>query len=105
MGFLHCEVLRIRSDCRHSLHTCKHLRFVIIACDKANRLQLLAPANEALTDECLTGPITGYPWVEGICLMAVFVLFFVELMVMRFARFGHSHDHDDVEHHAHHAHG
>lgn len=30
--------------------------------------------------------------------MAVFVLFFVELMVMRFARFGHSHDHD-VERH------
>lgn len=29
--------------------------------------------------------------------MSVFVLFFVELMVMRFARFGHSHDHD-VEH-------
>ena len=59
--------------------------------------QLLAPANEALTDECLTGPITEYPWVEGICLMSVFVLFFVELMVMRFARFVHSHDHD-VEH-------
>jgi zinc transporter 1/2/3 len=56
--------------------------------------QLLAPANEALTAECLTGPITEYPWVEGICLMSVFVLFFVELMVMRFARFGHSHDHD-----------
>ncbi|GAB7325929.1 hypothetical protein MBLNU13_g09984t2 [Cladosporium sp. NU13] len=60
-------------------------------------IHLLAPANEALTDECLTGPITEYPWVEGICLMSVFVLFFVELMVMRFARFGHSHDHD-VEH-------
>ncbi|KAL1588055.1 hypothetical protein WHR41_03351 [Cladosporium halotolerans] len=60
-------------------------------------IHLLAPASEALTDECLTGPITEYPWVEGICLMAVFVLFFVELMVMRFARFGHSHDHD-VEH-------
>jgi zinc transporter 1/2/3 len=59
--------------------------------------QLLAPANEALTNECLTGPITEYSWVEGICLMSVFVLFFVELMVMRFARFGHSHDHD-VEH-------
>jgi zinc transporter 1/2/3 len=61
-------------------------------------LQLLAPANEALTDECLTGPITEYPWVEGICLMSVFILFFVELMVMRFARFGESHDHNDIEH-------
>lgn len=66
---------------------------------RSDKLQLLAPASEALTDECLTGPITEYPWVEGICLMAVFVLFFVELMVMRFARFGHSHDHEhDVEH-------
>ena len=65
---------------------------------KANiPFQLLAPANEALTDECLTGPITEYPWVEGICIMSVFILFFVELMVMRFARFGESHEHD-IEH-------
>jgi zinc transporter 1/2/3 len=76
--------------------------YVIVAClvleiPTTDDSQLLAPANEALTDECLTGPITEYPWVEGICLMSVFVLFFVELMVMRFARFGHSHDHD-VEH-------
>ncbi|KAM0717101.1 hypothetical protein Q7P37_006953 [Cladosporium fusiforme] len=63
-------------------------------------IHLLAPANEALTDDCLTGPITEYSWVEGICLMSVFVLFFVELMVMRFARFGHSHEHShDVEGH------
>lgn len=76
--------------------------YVIVAClileiPSTDNSQLLAPANEALTDECLTGPITEYPWVEGICLMSVFTLFFVELMVMRFARFGHSHDHD-VEH-------
>lgn len=55
-------------------------------------IHLLAPANDALTDSCLTGPITEYDWVEGIALMTIFVLFFVELMVMRYAKFGHSHD-------------
>ncbi|KAK6417252.1 low-affinity Zn(2+) transporter zrt2 [Oleoguttula sp. CCFEE 5521] len=60
-------------------------------------IHLLAPANEALSNPCLTGPITDYSWVEGIALMTVFVLFFVELMTMRYARFGHEHDHD-VEH-------
>ncbi|KAL1305228.1 hypothetical protein AAFC00_002145 [Neodothiora populina] len=59
-------------------------------------IHLLAPANEALTNPCLTGPITEYSWVEGIALMTVFSLFFVELMVMRYAKFGHSHG-DDVE--------
>ena len=54
--------------------------------------QLLAPAQEALGNECLTGPIVQYPWVEGIALMTIFVLFFVELMAMRFATFGHSHE-------------
>ncbi|KAL9125001.1 MAG: hypothetical protein Q9217_005736 [Psora testacea] len=53
-------------------------------------IHLLAPANEALGDPCLTGPITDYSWVEGIALMTVFVLFFVELMAMRFATFGHT---------------
>ncbi|KAI4118171.1 MAG: hypothetical protein LQ345_001721 [Seirophora villosa] len=50
-------------------------------------IHLLAPANEALGNPCLTGPITDYPWPEGIALMAVFLLFFVELMAMRFATF------------------
>lgn len=67
--------------------------------------QLLAPANDALTDPCLTGPITDYDWVEGIALMTVFVLFFIELMAMRYATFGqpddgndtHSHGYSDVE--------
>ncbi|GAQ07163.1 zinc-regulated transporter 1 [Aspergillus lentulus] len=62
-------------------------------------IHLLAPAEEALTNECLTGPITEYSWVEGIVLMTIVVLFFVELMVMRYARFGHDHlgdlGHDD----------
>lgn len=54
-------------------------------------IHLLAPAHEALTDPCLTGPITEYSWVEGIALMTVFVLFFTELMAMRFAIFDHDH--------------
>jgi len=62
----------------------------------ANMIQLLAPACNALTDPCLTGPITSYDWAEGIALMTIFVLFFIELMAMRFATFGavgHAHDH------------
>ncbi|KAL8751933.1 MAG: hypothetical protein Q9199_006097 [Rusavskia elegans] len=54
-------------------------------------IHLLAPANEALGNECLTGPVTEYPWVEGIALMTIFVLFFTELMAMRFATFDHDH--------------
>ncbi|KAL9580790.1 MAG: hypothetical protein Q9212_004287 [Teloschistes hypoglaucus] len=60
-------------------------------------IHLLAPANEALTNSCLTGPITDYDWVEGICLMTVFVLFFTELMAMRYATFGSSGDFTDNE--------
>ncbi|KAJ5834635.1 Zinc/iron permease fungal/plant [Penicillium robsamsonii] len=58
-------------------------------------IHLLAPAEEALTNECLTGPITEYCWVEGIILMTIIVLFFVELMVMRFSNFGQGHVHDE----------
>ncbi|KAI4127124.1 MAG: hypothetical protein LQ338_003366 [Usnochroma carphineum] len=54
-------------------------------------IHLLAPANDALTNPCLTGPITEYDWVEGIALMTVFVLFFTELMAMRYATFDHNH--------------
>ncbi|KAK6455818.1 low affinity zinc transporter [Scheffersomyces xylosifermentans] len=43
-------------------------------------IHLLQPANESLTDECLTGPITEYPWAFGICLMTLFLLFFFELV-------------------------
>ncbi|OJD36797.1 plasma membrane low affinity zinc ion protein [Diplodia corticola] len=56
-------------------------------------IHLLAPAIEALTNECLTGPITEYDWAEGIVLMTVMVLFFVELIAMRYAHFGGGHDH------------
>jgi zinc transporter 1/2/3 len=34
----------------------------------------------------------------GIALMMIFVLFFIELMTVRYAGFGHSHSHDDEEH-------
>ncbi|KAJ5751764.1 Zinc/iron permease fungal/plant [Penicillium odoratum] len=61
-------------------------------------IHLLAPAEEALTNSCLTGVITEYSWVEAIVLMTIVVLFFVELMVMRFARFGTGHLHDEEGH-------
>ncbi|ABN66261.1 low affinity zinc transporter [Scheffersomyces stipitis CBS 6054] len=43
-------------------------------------IHLLQPANESLTDECLTGPITEYPWAFGICLMTLMLLFLFELI-------------------------
>ncbi|KAF2665096.1 ZIP zinc/iron transport family [Microthyrium microscopicum] len=61
-------------------------------------IHLLAPAAEALSNPCLTGPITSYSWPFGICLMMIFILFFVELMTVRYASFGHSHDHDEESH-------
>ncbi|KAF2030345.1 Zinc/iron permease [Setomelanomma holmii] len=64
-------------------------------------IHLLAPANEALTNECLTGVIAKYPWVEGIVLMTIFVMFFLELMVMRYADFGSGHDHGHSHNHGH----
>ncbi|RLV95985.1 Zinc-regulated transporter 2 [Spathaspora sp. JA1] len=42
-------------------------------------IHLLEPASDALSDPCLTGVITEYPWAFGICLMTLFVLFFFEL--------------------------
>jgi zinc transporter 1/2/3 len=36
----------------------------------------------------LTGPITDYSWAEGIALMTVFTMFFIELMAARFDIFG-----------------
>lgn len=69
-------------------------------------IHLLAPAHEALGNPCLTGPVTQYPWVEGIVLMTIILLFFVELMVMRYGRFGHDHhqEHDHDHDHDHHDH-
>jgi len=48
---------------------------------------LLAPAHEALTDRCLTGPITEYPWVEAIALMTIFVLLLVEMIALRSSKY------------------
>ena len=63
-------------------------------------IHLLGPAENALRNPCLTGPITSYAWAEGIILMTIFALFFVELMVMRYGIFeGHEHNHND--HHKH----
>lgn len=63
-------------------------------------IHLLGPAEEALTNPCLTGAITDYSWCEGIILMTIFVLFFVELMVTRYGNFGDGHNHGDASHHA-----
>ncbi|PVH94952.1 low-affinity zinc ion transporter-like protein [Periconia macrospinosa] len=62
-------------------------------------IHLLAPANENLTNPCLTGPITIYPWPEAISLMTIFLMFFIELMTMRYGNLG------GEDAHAGHAHG
>jgi zinc transporter 1/2/3 len=57
-------------------------------------IHLLAPANEALGNECLVGQAISsdtYPWPEAIALMTAFVMFFLELMTMRYIKFT---DHD-----------
>lgn len=56
----------------------------------------MAPATEALQSPCLTGPITDYSWAEGIALMTVFTMFFIELMASRFDVFG-SHEHESAD--------
>ncbi|KAF8534140.1 Zinc/iron permease [Trichophaea hybrida] len=50
-------------------------------------IHLLTPSNDALTNPCLTGVITQYPWSQGIALISLFVLFFVEILAMRYATF------------------
>jgi zinc transporter 1/2/3 len=71
-------------------------------------IHLLAPANEALGNPCLVGQTISsdtYPWPEAIALMTAFVMFFLELMTMRYAKFG-GHDHGDDHSHGHsHSHG
>ncbi|OJJ62948.1 hypothetical protein ASPSYDRAFT_41653 [Aspergillus sydowii CBS 593.65] len=48
-------------------------------------IHLLAPAEEALRDECLTGVITEYPWVEGIILMTLVSIFAIEFATVRYS--------------------
>lgn len=49
--------------------------------------QLMAPASDALTSPCLGGIYAKYDWAEGIALMTIFVLFPIELLTMRYAKF------------------
>ncbi|KAI1755334.1 ZIP zinc/iron transport family [Xylaria castorea] len=59
-------------------------------------LHLLSPAFEALNNPCLPdGPFKRYDFAAAICLIAVFVMFTVELLVSRFDIFGHSHASDE----------
>lgn len=46
--------------------------------------QLMAPAQQALGDPCLADTVIAqYPWPEGISLIMIFILFFIELMATR----------------------
>ncbi|RKF62118.1 Zinc-regulated transporter 2 [Erysiphe neolycopersici] len=51
-------------------------------------IHLLGPATEALNSPCLTGRITEYSWAEGIVLISVFVMFFIELVAHKYDVFG-----------------
>ncbi|KAH8599712.1 Zinc/iron permease [Bisporella sp. PMI_857] len=57
-------------------------------------IHLLSPANANLNSPCLTGPITDYDYAQGIVLMTIFLMFFIELLAARFDVFGTSHNHD-----------
>lgn len=62
-------------------------------------IHLLAPANEALGSPCFPedSAIASYSWPEGIALMTIFVMFFIELLASRFEwdlGAGHDHSHD-----------
>lgn len=54
-------------------------------------IHLLSPAEDALRNPCLTGPITDYDWVSGISLMTIFALAFLELVAVRLGMFVHQH--------------
>lgn len=43
-------------------------------------IHLLAEADKALSDDCLGGVFAEYPWAEGIALMGVFVMFFLDII-------------------------
>ncbi|KAG7889810.1 hypothetical protein KL936_002484 [Ogataea polymorpha] len=63
-------------------------------------IHLLEPASDALGNECLGEPFTGYPMAFGICLITLMVMFFAELMAYKWMEAnvegmsgGHSHSH------------
>ncbi|KAK9488169.1 Zinc/iron permease [Lipomyces starkeyi] len=64
-------------------------------------IHLLSPAVDALGDPCLGGTWVVYPWAIAIAMIAVFILFFIELVTYRYATFDsfaadvspHSNDH------------
>lgn len=43
-------------------------------------IHLLAEANESLSDPCLGGTLSEYPWAFAICLISLFALFLSELL-------------------------
>ncbi|CCE61238.1 hypothetical protein TPHA_0A01550 [Tetrapisispora phaffii CBS 4417] len=63
-------------------------------------IHLLDPAVEALSNTCLGGTFTEYPWAFGICLMSLFLLFLIEIMTHHMLTHdehgdgGHSHGDD-----------
>ncbi|VEU23438.1 DEKNAAC104630 [Brettanomyces naardenensis] len=46
-------------------------------------IHLLQPANENLSVDCLGAPFTEYPMAFGICMIMLFVMFFMELVAYR----------------------
>ncbi|CCH41421.1 Zinc-regulated transporter [Wickerhamomyces ciferrii] len=69
-------------------------------------IHLLQPASEALTDECLTGVISEYPWAFGICLMSLFLLFLTEIIAHHYIDIAAgNHKHGDQTHSHNHGHG
>lgn len=64
-------------------------------------IHLLEPASDSLGEECLGGTFAEYPWAFAIALMALFAMFFVELVSFHYvdakiekeAAEGHSHSH------------
>ena len=101
MGILHLQILRFRCHHCHCIHPRASLPPFLPSLNPQpstlntlTRSQLLAPAQDYLKSECLSGPITEYPWVEGIALMTIFSMFFLELMASRFD-FGPKHSHDN----------
>ncbi|KAF2751982.1 putative plasma membrane low affinity zinc ion transporter [Sporormia fimetaria CBS 119925] len=68
-------------------------------------IHLLAPATETLRNPCLQGPIAEYPWAEGITLMTIFTMFFLEILVMRYSALSnHTHHHGHIAAHDHESH-